>query len=72
MTSENRQVVLQGCKGLARTKLGFNEDLMPVQQACKSKMWPLFKEAKTKGKCTFWHAAKFFINSIQICPPSFV
>jgi hypothetical protein len=45
---------------------------MPAQQACKSKMWPLFKEANMAGERTFWRAAKFFINTIQICPPPFV
>jgi hypothetical protein len=45
---------------------------MLVQQACKSEMWPLFKEAKVVGKHAFWCKAKLFINGIQICLPSFV
>jgi hypothetical protein len=49
-TSEDCQATLQGCKGLAGTKLGLNEDLTPPQQTCKSKLWPLFKEAKAVGK----------------------
>jgi len=32
-TSEDRQAALRGRKGLARTKLGLDEDLMPTQQA---------------------------------------
>ncbi len=30
-TSKDCQVALQGCKGLARTKLGLDEDLSPAQ-----------------------------------------
>jgi hypothetical protein len=30
-TSEDHQVALQGCKGLAGTRLGLDEDLMPTQ-----------------------------------------
>jgi hypothetical protein len=52
-TSENRQAALQGRKGLAGTKLGLDEDLTPVQQACKSKLWPMFKEAKAASKHAF-------------------
>jgi hypothetical protein len=69
-TSENRQAVLRGRKGLIGTKLGLDENLMPMQQACKSELWPLFKEAKAVSKHTFWRAAELFINDIQICPPS--
>jgi hypothetical protein len=69
-TNEDRQASLQGCKHLAGTKLGLDEDLTPTQQARKSKMWPLFKEAKEVDKRTFWHAAELFVNNIQICPPS--
>jgi hypothetical protein len=66
-TSEDCPAVLRGCKGLVGTKLGLDEDLMPVQQACKSEMWPMFKEAKAMGKCTFWCTAKLFVNGTQIC-----
>jgi len=68
--SEDRQVVLRGRKGMARTKLGLDENLTPTQQACKSKLWPLFKEAKATGKRTFWCIAELFIDNIQICSPS--
>jgi hypothetical protein len=51
--NEDRQAALQRCKGLAGTKLGFNEDLTPVQQAHKSKLWLMFKEAKAAGKRAF-------------------
>jgi hypothetical protein len=51
--SEDRQAALRGRKGLAGTKLGLDEDFTPTQQACKSKLWPLFKEAKAAGKRTF-------------------
>ncbi len=40
--SKDHKVALQGCKGLGRTKLGLDDDLSPMQQACKSEMWPLF------------------------------
>ncbi len=40
-------------KGLVGTKLGLDEDLTPTQQARKSKMWSLFKEAKATGKRAF-------------------
>jgi hypothetical protein len=70
--SKNRQVVLQGHKGLARTKLGLDEDLMPTQQARKLNLWPLFKKAKAASKRAFWHAIKLFVNGTQICPPSFI
>ncbi len=69
-TSEDRQVALRGRKGLAGTKLGLDEDFTPVQQACKSELWPLFKEAKAAGKRAFWRAAELFINDTRICPPS--
>jgi hypothetical protein len=69
-TSEDCQATLQGCKGLAGTKLGLKEDLTPPQQTCKSKLWPLFKEAKAVGKRVVWRANELFINGIQICPPS--
>ncbi len=60
--SEDRQVALRGRKGLARTKLSLDEDFTPAQQARKSELWPLFKEAKAASKRTFWRAAKLFIN----------
>jgi hypothetical protein len=44
---------LRGHKGLARTKLGLDEDLTPTQQARKPKLWLLFKEAKAVGKHAF-------------------
>jgi hypothetical protein len=69
-TSEDCQVVLQGGKGLAGTKLGLDEDLTPTQQARKSELWPLFKEAKAASKLAFWRVAKLFVNITQICPPS--
>ncbi len=69
-TSEDRQATLWGRKGLAGTKLGLDENLMPTQQARKSELWPLFKEAKAVGKRTFWRAAELFVDDIQICPPS--
>jgi hypothetical protein len=62
--------MLRGHKGLARTKLGLDEDLTLAQQARKSEMWPLFKEAKEVSKRTFWCTTKLFINDTQICPPS--
>ncbi len=61
---------LIGCKGLAGTKLGLDEDLTPTQQARKSKLWPLFKEAKATGKRAFWRTVELFVDSTQICPPS--
>jgi hypothetical protein len=69
-TSEDRQAALRGRKGLARTKLGLDEDLTPAQHARKSELWPLFKEAKAAGKRAFWRAVELFINSTRICPPS--
>ncbi len=56
--------------GLVGTKLGLDEDLMPTQQVRKSKLWPLFKEAKVVGKRGFWRAAELFVNETHICPPS--
>jgi hypothetical protein len=70
LTSEDYHATLQGRKGLAGTKLSLDEDLTPTQQACKSELWPLFKEAKATTKRTFWHVAKFFVNNTQIYPPS--
>jgi hypothetical protein len=61
-TNEDRQVALRGRKGLARTKLGLDKDLTPTQQARKSELWPLFKEAKVAGKRAFWRAVELFIN----------
>ncbi|CAK9260310.1 unnamed protein product [Sphagnum jensenii] len=52
VTSEDCQVALWGRKGLAETKLGLDEDLTPAQQARKSELWSLFKEAKAMGKHT--------------------
>jgi hypothetical protein len=52
-TSEDGQATLRGCKGLTRKKLVLDEDLTPVQWARKSKLWPLFKEAKVASKHTF-------------------
>ncbi len=49
--SEDRQAALRGRKGLVGTKLGLDEDLTLAQQACKSELWLLFKEAKVAGKC---------------------
>jgi hypothetical protein len=62
VTNEDRQVALRGRKGLAGTKLGLDEDLMPTQQVCKSKLWALFKEAKAVGKHAFWRAVELFID----------
>jgi hypothetical protein len=61
-TSEDHQAVLRRRKSLAGTK--FDEDLTPTQQANKSKLWPLFDEAKVASKCTFWNATKLFVNNI--------
>jgi hypothetical protein len=72
MTSENRQAMLRGRKGLAGTKLGLDEDLTPAQHACKVELWPLFKEAKVVGKHVFQCVIEPFVDNIQICPPSFV
>jgi hypothetical protein len=69
-TSEDRQAALRRRKGLTGTKLGLDEDFTPTQQARKSELWPLFKEAKATGKRTFWRAAELFINDTRICPPS--
>jgi hypothetical protein len=69
-TSEDHQATLRGRKGLAGTKLGLDEDLTPAQQAHKSELWPLFKEAKAAGKRAFWRATELFINNTGICPPS--
>jgi hypothetical protein len=69
-TSEDHQAALRKHKGLAGTKLGMDEDLTPTQQACKLELWPLFKEAKVASKCAFWRVAEFFVDNIQICPPS--
>jgi hypothetical protein len=69
-TSEDRHVVLRGHKGLMGTKLSLDKDFKPAQQARKSELWPLFKEAKAVGKCAFWRAAELFINNTWICPPS--
>ncbi len=52
-TNKDCQATLRGRKGLARTKLGLDEDLTPVQQARKLELWPLFKEAKVVTKCAF-------------------
>jgi len=69
-TSEDHRAALRRCKGLAGTKLGLDEDLTPTQQARKSELWPLFKEAKAVGKRAFWHAIELFVDGTQICPPS--
>jgi hypothetical protein len=69
-TSEDRQAAFQRCKGLAGTKLGLDEDLTPAQQACKSELWSLFKEAKATSKHAFLRVAELFINGTRICPPS--
>ncbi len=69
-TSKDHQAALQGHKGLARTKLGLDKDLTSTQQARKSKLWSLFKEAKATSKRAFWHAAKFFVDDTQISLPS--
>jgi hypothetical protein len=71
-TNEDRQATLQRHKGVAKTKLGLDKDLMPTQQACKSKLWPLFKEAKAVSKRAFWRTAELFVDNTQICPPSFI
>jgi hypothetical protein len=69
---ENCQAALWGHNGLAGTKLDPDEDLMPAQQAHKSEMWPLFKEAKATSKRAFGCVAELFVNDTQICPNSFV
>ncbi len=50
--------------------MGLDEDFTPAQEAHKLEMWPLFKEVKVAGKRAFWRTIKFFVNNIQICPPS--
>jgi hypothetical protein len=58
---------------LARTKLGLDKNLMPMQHARKLELWPFFKEAKAAvGKRTFWCTVELSVDGIQICPPSFV
>ncbi len=66
-TNKDRQAALRGRKGLTGTKQGLDKDFTPAQQARKSELWSLFKAA---SKCTFWRAAKLFINNTRICPPS--
>jgi hypothetical protein len=68
--NEDRQAGLWRRKGLMGTKLGLDEDLTLTQQACKSELWLLFKEAKVTCKHAFWRATKLFINDTQICLPS--
>ncbi len=68
-TNENYQVALRGCEGLARIKLGLDENLTPTQQVHKLEPWSLFKEAKAVGKCAFWRTVELFINDIHICLP---
>jgi hypothetical protein len=55
---------------MAKTKLGLDEDFTPTQQVHKSKLWPLFKEAKAAGKRAFWRTVEFFVDGTQIFPPS--
>jgi len=69
-TNEDHQAAFWGRKGLATTKLGMDKDLMLEQQARKSELWPLFKEAKVTSKRAFWRVVDLFINGIRICPPS--
>jgi len=69
-TNKDRQATLRGHKGLTGTKLGLDENLTPTQQVCKSKLWPLFKEAKAAGKRAFLCAVELFVNDTQICLPS--
>jgi hypothetical protein len=68
--SKDHQAALWRHKGLAGTKLGLDEDLTPAQQARKSELWLLFKEAKAASKRAFWRVVELFINSTRICPPS--
>jgi len=70
ITNKDRQATLRRRKGLARMKLGLDEDFMPTQQACKSELWPLFKEAKAVNKRAFWRTVELFFIGTQICPPS--
>jgi hypothetical protein len=35
---------------------------MTAQQARKSNLWPLFKEAKVASKRAFWRGVELFIN----------
>ncbi len=51
--NEDCQAALRRHKGLAGNKLGLNKDLMPTQQAHKSELWSLFKEAKATSKHAF-------------------
>jgi hypothetical protein len=69
-TNEDHQAALRGCKGLAGTKLGLDEDLAPTQQARKSELWQLFKETKVAGNRIFWRVVELFVNDTQICLPS--
>ncbi len=70
--NEDFRVAFWGRNGLAKTKLGMDEDLTLTLQAHKSEMWPLFKEAKVTGKCAFWRITELFIDNTQICLPSSV
>jgi hypothetical protein len=69
-TNKDYQGTLRGCKGLAGTKLGLDEDFTPTQQVRKSELWPLFKEAKAVGKCAFWRIVELYVNDLQISSPS--
>jgi hypothetical protein len=42
--------------------LGLDKDLAPAQQARKSEIWSLFKEAKVTSK----HTAELFVDDIEI------
>jgi hypothetical protein len=57
-------------QGLSGDQIGPGRSLTPTQQAHKSKLWPLFKEAKVAHKRAFWRTAELFINGTHICPPS--
>jgi hypothetical protein len=70
VTNKDLSVVLRGHKGLVGTKLGLDEDLTPIQQVHKSKLWLLFKEAKVGSKRAFWHTTELFVDDTQICPSS--
>jgi hypothetical protein len=57
-------------QGLGKDQVGLNEDFMPTQQARKSELWPLFKEAKAASKRAFWRAIELFVIGTQIYLPS--
>lgn len=58
----DREAVLRNCSKLRGTNVFINEDLSPTSQAIKRKKMPLLRQARGKGKITYFRHTRLIMK----------